>query len=443
MDIAGLVTFGRTYGGNSERRENHYQAAYTYARTRRKHLWKSGGTVNRVRLRADVPDGFGGVYLFGSLDDFLAGNPSQFRQALGNSHVDFPVTSFGAFVQDHWSVAPKLTVDLGVRYDFEHLPAIFCAALICSPKPISAQITESSGEQKRVPESASDASSAPTQNSANQQQQPPKSVICGVTHLGQCLKDIGHDQAGIWTSPLRIQPRDAFWLVPFAASTGVALHYDAQAQQELGVDKGRIDTSNIISGFGSPYATLGGSAGLYFLGLKTHNEHLAETGRLGGEAVIDSMLVTAALKLATNRERPNEGNGQGGFWPHGTRSYEVDGAFPSGHAMESFALARVIAAEYPSKPVQLAAYAFALAISVSRVTARQHFPSDVLVGGTFGYLIGGYVVHHHARQTAESSFSFYPMVDVSTHTFAASIELHPDQLGVARLTRFVIRERRN
>jgi len=46
---------------------------------------------------------------------------------------------------------------------------------------------------------------------------------------------------------------------------------------------------------------------------------------------------------------------------------------------KSFALARVIASEYQSKPVQVAAYAFALAISASRVTARQHFPSDVLV----------------------------------------------------------------
>ena len=125
IDIAGLVIFGRPYAGNSERRENHYQAGYTYSRTRGKHLWKVGGTVNRVRLRADVPDGFDGVYLFGSLGDFLAGNPNQFRQGFGNSNVDFPVTSFGGFVQDHWSLARQLTVDLGVRYDFELLPAGF------------------------------------------------------------------------------------------------------------------------------------------------------------------------------------------------------------------------------------------------------------------------------------------------------------------------------
>jgi len=78
--------------------------------------------LNRIKLRADVPDGFDGVYLFGSLSDFLAGSPSQFRQ---NSSVDFPVTSFGGFVQDHWSLGRQLTVDLGVRYDFERLPAGF------------------------------------------------------------------------------------------------------------------------------------------------------------------------------------------------------------------------------------------------------------------------------------------------------------------------------
>jgi outer membrane receptor for ferrienterochelin and colicin len=125
IDIAGLLTFGRPYAGNSERRENHYEANYTYTRTRGKHLWKVGGTVNRISLRAEVPDGFDGVYLFGSLADFLAGNSDQFRQAFGNSNVNFPVTSFGGFVQDHWSIARTLTVDLGVRYDFERLPAAF------------------------------------------------------------------------------------------------------------------------------------------------------------------------------------------------------------------------------------------------------------------------------------------------------------------------------
>jgi hypothetical protein len=38
IDIGALVTFGHPYAGNSQRRENHYQAGYTYSRTRGKYL---------------------------------------------------------------------------------------------------------------------------------------------------------------------------------------------------------------------------------------------------------------------------------------------------------------------------------------------------------------------------------------------------------------------
>src|SRR5207245_6044301 len=314
---------------------------------------------------------------------------------------------------------------------------LVCIASICGATTAFAQTTESSGERTQEAQSISGSSPSSDQASQDRQQPSTQSAICGVKHLGQCFKDIGHDQAAIWTSPLRIQPKDAFWLVPFAAGTGVALHYDAQAQQNLGIDESRIDASNTISGFGSTYVTLGGAAGLYFLGLGTHNEHLAETGRLGAEAVIDSVLVVAALKLATNRERPNEGNGQGGFWPHGTRSYELDGSLPSGHATETFALARVIASEYPSKPVQIAAYAFALAISVSRVTARQHFPSDVLVGGTVGYLIGGYVVRHHAAGSEESTLFMAPIMEQSTRTFGLRVDIVPNEQDLTKITKLI------
>jgi membrane-associated phospholipid phosphatase len=322
-----------------------------------------------------------------------------------------------------------------LRYFLHSL--LICAALIYGPRPLFGQTADSSDGQAQEAQSVSATSSSSDRASEDPQQPSTQSVICGVAHLGQCLKDIGHDQAGIWTSPLRISPRDAFWVVPFAAGTAVALHYDAQAQQNLGVDKSRIDTSNTISGFGSPYATLGGAAGLYFLGLGTHNQHLAEAGRLGAEAVVDSLLVVEALKLATNRERPNEGNDQGGFWPNGTRSYELDGSFPSGHAAESFALARVIASEYPRKPVQIAAYAFALAISASRVTARQHFPSDVLVGGTFGYVIGGYVVRHHAAGNDESTLFIAPIMEQSTRTFGLRVDVVPNEQDFTKIGKLI------
>jgi hypothetical protein len=36
--------------------------------------------------------------------------------------TDFAVQNLGGFVQDHWTLARHLTMDLGVRYDFEHQP---------------------------------------------------------------------------------------------------------------------------------------------------------------------------------------------------------------------------------------------------------------------------------------------------------------------------------
>ena len=39
--------------------------------------------------------------------------------------MDLPVTNFGGFVQDHYSLAPRISIDFGVRYDFERLPAEF------------------------------------------------------------------------------------------------------------------------------------------------------------------------------------------------------------------------------------------------------------------------------------------------------------------------------
>jgi membrane-associated phospholipid phosphatase len=328
-----------------------------------------------------------------------------------------------------------VTFRTGDDYRFLICTLLICAAVIYGPPSASAQTTETSGEQTQEAQRVYDVS--PRLDPASEDQDPPstQTVICGPAHLGRCLKDVALDQAGIWTSPLRLQSRDALWLLPFAGATAVAIHYDARAHQGLGFDQTRIDASNNISLFGSTYATLAESGALYFVGRLKHNDHLAETGRLGAEAVIDATLVAEALKLATNRERPDEGNGTGGFWAHGTRTFSD--SFPSGHAIGSWALARVIASEYPNKLTQVGVYAFATAISVSRVTSRKHFPSDALVGSVFGYLIGSYVVRHHAMQNVDSGFSFIPVVDVASHTFGASIELRPDEVNLAKLGRLV------
>jgi hypothetical protein len=123
IDINGLLSFGRPYEGNDARAENHYEGSDTFSWNKGSHLFKAGGVVNRVTLDSNAPDGFGGVYLFPSVPAFLADEPDFFLQTFGDPHTRYNVTSYGGFFEDHWSVGPKLTLDLGMRYDFEHLPA--------------------------------------------------------------------------------------------------------------------------------------------------------------------------------------------------------------------------------------------------------------------------------------------------------------------------------
>src|SRR5258707_14772302 len=58
--------------------------------------------------------------------------------------------------------------------------------------------------------------------------------------------------------------------------------------------------------------------------------------------------------------------------------------------------AGVLAHEYPGPLTKVLAYGLAGAVSYSRVRGRQHFPSDVFVGGMMGNLVAQeiYARHH-------------------------------------------------
>jgi membrane-associated phospholipid phosphatase len=279
-----------------------------------------------------------------------------------------------------------------------------------------------------TPSDASAQNSASTTPNASLQDNQP---ICGITHLGRCIQDLGEDEKGIFTSPLRVQPKDAYWMAPFGAATGLAFAYDADAAQAAGVDANRTNTANKIADFGSFWATGAEGAGIYFVGLARKNPKLAETGRLGAEAIIDSGTVTLVTKMVTNRQRPRQGNGRGDFWPYGTQHWEWDSSFPSDHATATMALARVIAGEYPRWYVMVPAYGFVETISISRILANQHFPSDILVGQAIGFLTASYVLNHRAlyRPGAKKTLaarligSVSPIADPRTQSLGASMEI--------------------
>ncbi len=196
-----------------------------------------------------------------------------------------------------------------------------------------------------------------------------------------------HDQIGMWTSPARLKLSDATWLVPVGGFAAALFATDSDISRHLSNDPNTLLRYRHISDYGM-YSMVGGSAGIYLLGLATQDEHQRETGFLSGESAIDSLAVVEALKYTMRRQRPFQGDGTGPFWHSGT-------SFPSEHAAISWAVAGTFAHEYPSPFVKFLAYGAATVISASRITAKQHFPSDVFVGAAIGYLTSEYVYRQH------------------------------------------------
>jgi len=256
----------------------------------------------------------------------------------------------------------------------------------------TATTSDSVQQSTRNPDSQSDSStgagpsdSAAPQTTGGSTPQSASSPSPFRAFVGTFLSD----EKAIWTSPLHAKTKDLYWLLPLAGTTGALFATDTDISDALPNTQHQIDVSRSISEIGSAYTLYGVSGAFYLIGRLKDNDRLRETGWLGVMAITHSQIVVEALKLATGRERPDDNDGQGRFWK-GKRG------FPSGHAISSWAFASVVAKEYDdNRLIQVGAYSLATIVSVSRVTARRHFPSDVVVGSTMGFLIGRYMVRAH------------------------------------------------
>lgn len=214
------------------------------------------------------------------------------------------------------------------------------------------------------------------------------------------IKNVLHDERAIWTSPFNLHKSDRKWMVPLGVSTVALMFTDQYSAGALHNDRTRLNVSRGVSYLGSGYTVGAISGAFYLVGRAGGNERARETGILGAEALLDAASVGAALKFGTQRTRPLKDI-------HG-EFFEGGKSFPSGHAINSWALATVIASEYKDHPlVKFGAYGAAALVSASRFTGRNHFLSDVLVGSAIGYGIGRYVyrTHHDAGLDSDSSDS--------------------------------------
>jgi membrane-associated phospholipid phosphatase len=205
------------------------------------------------------------------------------------------------------------------------------------------------------------------------------------------------DQKDIWLFPGQLA-KAKHWL-PTIAIVGVTSALVASDPYTAPYFR----TTNSFSGFNRVFSGVNTGAfiaavpaSIYAIGLVKKDSYAQSTALLAAEAFADGFALDLAFKGITGRKQPMQYAGNGPYTDsffNGTHNPFHSGGFYSVHAMSATAVAAIIAHRYRRhRWVPFVAYGMAGAISFSRITGSNHFPSDVFFGGAMGLVIARYAV---------------------------------------------------
>jgi outer membrane receptor protein involved in Fe transport len=125
LSFTNMFTLGPSPLGITYAATNTYPVSDTMTWTKGKHTMKFGGEYKRQELDAPYFDVFpnGELFYLGALtgnpfEDFLAGLSGLSAIGSGTNSLHNRANDFSAFFQDDWKVTPRLTLNLGLRYDY-------------------------------------------------------------------------------------------------------------------------------------------------------------------------------------------------------------------------------------------------------------------------------------------------------------------------------------
>ncbi len=271
------------------------------------------------------------------------------------------------------------------------LPAALLVGCILSSSLLASAQTPADEQSTSAP------SKKPQMQSPSADTESPDSSLTPV-RLQSLPRNLFLDQKNFWTTPFHMTANDWEWAVPLVF-TGLGLvASDTDIEKHVPTNPTTVSHAVTFSNAGLA-AMAGAGGGLFVLGHLDHNDQQRETGLLSGEAAIDAFLDAEVFKYAAGRNRPFVGNGQGNFFQGGT-------SFPSEHAAISWAIASVIAHEYPGPLTQLLAYGLAGGVSTARFVGQKHFASDVIIGSALGWYTGRQVFRSRSHYSAADIAKF-------------------------------------
>jgi hypothetical protein len=114
------LTFGGPAGEPQGRGDSIGVLSDTFSLLRGKHSFKFGGEYRRFLNDNFTSDT--GTFVFSTLNTFLADEVSSFSVTPGNRPSRIYVDAAGGFAEDSWKIAPRLTAELGFRFEWNGTP---------------------------------------------------------------------------------------------------------------------------------------------------------------------------------------------------------------------------------------------------------------------------------------------------------------------------------
>jgi hypothetical protein len=124
IDIGGMKRFGPQSSANLRLVQNVFSFADDLTHSLGRHTVKAGGLVERYQDNMVNPTFSLGIYRFASLNTFLRATATNFIGLTPEAQFDryWRFTLFGFYAQDDYQIAPRLTLNGGVRYEFTTMP---------------------------------------------------------------------------------------------------------------------------------------------------------------------------------------------------------------------------------------------------------------------------------------------------------------------------------
>jgi hypothetical protein len=121
INISGAAAFGGITGFPQGRGDTTFQYTDTVSWVRGRHSIKFGAEFRRFRNN-NFNAGTGGVINFPTLAAFLSGTPSSVTQQQVPATPALRVSALDTFAQDDWKVSSRLTLNLGMRWEYNGVP---------------------------------------------------------------------------------------------------------------------------------------------------------------------------------------------------------------------------------------------------------------------------------------------------------------------------------